>query len=733
LLADEPTGALDSETSLQVMELLKEVAKDRLVVMVTHNGELAENYATRIVRLRDGRIIDDTDAYEVQPEEKAQHRNLGRAFMSCWTALNLSFQNLRSKKARTILTAFAGSIGIIGIGLILSLSNGVNNYIKDIQKDTMTSYPITIESQAMDFSSLLGNGQFAELGQVDHPLDKVYMNGLDLELFSSFTSSVTENNLTAFKAYLDNPDSPIHQYIGGNGIVYTYDPQFSLYTYDPNGELVNGYSKQPSLSPMGGMADMSSMMTINSFQELLPGPNGEIVSPMLMSNYELLSGDWPKNHQQIVLVLTQNNEIPAAMLYQLGILPAAEYREVLAQLEAGEKVELENRSWSYEEIRKQKFILLPEAFRYVKGEDGLFRAINTDAELEKQLRDALPLEISGVIRPYEDAKFTPLTANLCYTQALTKHIMSWTEESPVVKAQKESPDTNVLSGIQFVPKDDAAKIQDTKAFIASLGVSDKAALCKELLSQMYGDNPQMAEQMLAMSEAQLAGAMDQYLTRAKDEELLGIYDRYISSGSYEENMELFGVVSLDAPSAINLYTDSFEAKEGIAAAIDAYNETVEEKDQITYTDYVELLMSSVTTIVDVISYVLIAFVGVSLVVSSIMIGIITYISVLERTKEIGILRAIGASKGNISLVFNAETFIIGLCAGIMGVGITLLLLIPGNAVIHMLIGDNSVNASLPWGAAVILIILSVILTLIGGLIPAKKAANKDPVAALRTE
>ena len=390
-------------------------------------------------------------------------------------------------------------------------------------------------------------------------------------------------------------------------------------------------------------------------------------------------------------------------------------------------------SWTYEDLCKKEFYLLPTALTYVEGTDGLFREVKTDAELAKQLENALKLTISGVIRPLEDGDFHPITANLAYTQALTRYIIEETAQSPVVLAQKESPDTNVLNGVAFSPLDDAAKIKDTKAYISSLGVSDKAALCKEMLNQMYGDNPTLAGQLLTQSEAALAGMLDNYLKKPEDKVLLSIYDRYISPGSYDDNMDTFGLISLDAPAAIHIYTDSFEAKDLVADCITQYNETAAEEDQISYTDYVALLMSSVTTIIDVISYVLSAFVGVSLVVSSIMIGIITYISVLERTKEIGILRAIGASKSNITLVFNAETFIIGLCAGALGVGITGLLLIPGNAIIHSLLGNNDVNAFLPPESAGLLVILSVILTLIGGLIPARQAAKKDPVTALRTD
>ena len=737
LLADEPTGALDTDTSLQVMALLKEVAKDRLVVMVTHNPELAEQYATRIVKLRDGRITDDSDPYTVDENTQAVHRNLGKASMSFATALSLSFQNLRSKKARTLLTAFAGSIGIIGIGLILSLSNGVNNYITSIQKDTMTSYPITIEAQAMDLTSFIGGSMMNLDAEASHPLDKVYMNGTDLELFSTVTSSITENNLTAFKKYLDNADSAIHQHIGENGIVYSYDVQFGLYAYDPEGELVY-VNQNAAVGTMGSMGSVGTVGTslsnaLSAFDELLPGRDGDLVSPVLMENYDVLYGRWPSAYNEIILALDKNHEIAASMLYQLGIMPASEYRDLLKKLEAGEQITLPERNWSYEDICGQTFYLLPACDTYIKRDNGLFQQIKTDTEIEKQLENAIELTIVGCIRPKEDADFAPITANLAHTQALTNYIINYTYNSAVVMAQREDPTMNILSGVAFSPLDDAGKIEDTKAYLTNLGISDKATLFKEMLRDIYGDNPQMTGGLLTKSEADLAEMLDMYLQNPKDDVLLSIYDRYISPGSLEDNLELFGVVSFDTPSAINIYADSFDAKDAISKCITEYNETAEEEDQISYTDYVALLMSSVTTIVDIISYVLIAFVAVSLVVSSIMIGIITYISVLERTKEIGILRAIGASKRNISQVFNAETFIIGLCAGALGVGLTGLLLIPGNAVIHALIENQDLNAVLNPDEALVLIVLSMVLTLIGGLLPSRKAAKKDPVTALRTE
>lgn len=762
LLADEPTGALDTETSVQVMELLKEVAKDRLVIMVTHNPELAEKYATRIVRLRDGKITDDTDPYLVEEAagETLRHENMGKSSMSYLTALSLSFNNLRTKKARTLLTAFAGSIGIIGIALILSLSNGVNNYITDIQKSTMTSYPVTIEAQALDLGSMIemSPGRAEEM-DIGHEKDAVYMNSMDLELASTVTTSLTQNNLTEFKKYLDDEDSEIREYVGGTGILYIYDTKFGVYTTDPEGEFVNTdgstlqEAKQSAASSMlsgiggsmGGNGDgsaMSSMVsrTSDNFEELLPGSDGTSVSNAVKDNYDLLYGEWPDAYDEVVLVLNKNNEVAATTIYELGILPSSEYKELMGRLEDGEELDTQLQQWSYEDICDKQFYLIPACDMYVENENGTFDCIADDEEaLGGRFEDAIKLKVTGVIRPDEELDNLFIAAPFGYTRELTDHLIQYTEESAVVKAQEENPDINVVNGMSFEPKDDAAKIADVKTYLSGLGVSDKAKLCKEMLvastasGSGSGTDAAMMANMGSMSETELAAMMDQYLLNPEDEVMLSIYDAYISTGSYDDNMSAFGVVSLDAPSSINIYADSFEDKDEISKCIDVYNEGAKEEDQISYTDYVGLLMSSVTTIINVISYVLIAFVAVSLIVSSIMIGIITYISVLERTKEIGILRALGASRKNISQVFNAETFIIGLCAGAMGVGISCLLLIPGNMLIHSLAGTTEVNASLPVASAAILVILSVLLTLIGGLIPSKKAAKKDPVTALRTE
>ncbi len=745
------------------MDLLKEVAKDRLVVMVTHNPELAEEYANRIVKVKDGHIISDSNPYEIDIKNMAppKHENMGKASMSLLTALSLSFNNLKTKKGRTLLTAFAGSIGIIGIALILSLSNGVNTYIDNIQKDTMTSYPISIEAETIDISSIMSSGEPTpgKPSDVNHDLNAIYSNGSGIEMASTMTSSFTENNLTEFKKYLDNPDSEINQYVGENGIIYSYDTKFGVYTKDSEGTFVNTdgstlTDKNSSSTTMTGISAMSSMpiskisgfsSSSNNFKELLPGKDGASVSDAIKDSYDLLYGDWPTAYDEVILTLDQNNEISATTLYQLGILPSAEYKELMTKIENGEEIKLESKSWKYEDICNQEFYMIPDCDTYISNGNGTFTSIKDNVnEMEKLLDNAIKLKITGVVRPKEDAKNASITSAIGYTEALTDYIIEYTDNSEVVKAQKESSTINVLNGMEFSPSSDDEKIADAKKYLEELGVFDKANLFKTMMYSMQStsnvEDEGISTSMQAgtpdistMSEEQLAAMLDEYLKSPDDDTLLKIYDAYISTGSYDDNMTTFGVVSLDAPSSISIYTDSFENKEAISDCIEDYNSTANEEDQISYTDYIGILLSSITTIIDVISYVLIAFVAVSLIVSSIMIGIITFISVMERTKEIGILRAIGASKHNISQVFNAETFIIGLCSGLLGVGISALLLIPINSIIHSVLNLDTINASLPLSSAIGLIILSMILTIIGGFVPAKKAAKKDPVTALRTE
>lgn len=654
LLADETTGALDSETSVQIMELLKEIAKDKLVIMVTHNPELAERYSTRLVKLLDGQIVSDSNPY-TPDETPAVPQKRKKISMSFSTALSLSFDNLRTKKGRTLLTSVAGSIGIIGIALILALSTGMSTYISDIQKDTMASYPLTISAQTIDISSVMGqrremiesrrdtDGENTESAS----LSAVYADYSDMEAREKMASSIVENNLTEFKKYLDDPDSEIQQYLGEHGVNYTYDVNFQVYSNNKDGVLVNSDADTDALlldeSEMDSMAGMESQSGVNSqsavgsqsavssqagmmsavlgntssgaenFSELMAGTDNKTVSPVVTDNYDVLYGSWPENYDEVVLVLNENNGISAGTLYQLGLITAEEYES------AAEKIEAE-----------------------------------------------------------EDAENASISTAVGYTSKLTEYIIDHTDESAVVTAQEDTPEINVLTGLSFDVANDTAQ---TSPVIES---SDAAKA-------------------------------------------------YNVKSTYEKNLEAFGKVSYDAPASISIYADSFENKEAIADCIADYNETAEEDAQITYTDYVALLTSSITTIINGISYVLIAFVTISLIVSCIMIGIITHISVMERTKEIGILRALGASKRNISQVFNAETFIIGCCAGVLGIGISSLLLFPINSLIEKISGISGITARIPAASAVILIVISIVITLLGGLIPAKKAAKKDPVIALRTE
>ena len=744
LLADEPTGALDTETSVQVMELLKKVAEDHLVVMVTHNPELADRYATRTVLLRDGKITGDSMPYtpEEDGNEAPVHKNMGKSSMSFLTSLSLSFNNLLTKKARTVLTAFAGSIGIIGIALIMSLSNGVNTYITDIQKSTMTSYPITIDAQTIDLSSLM-NSDASDYGEAgEHELDAVYSDGRLLQAASAFTSSVTTNNLTDFKKYLDDETSEIHKYTGSTGIVYIYDLDFGVYTYDPDGvltdtnaELVMASSSMYSQMPTSGLMP-------STYAQLLPSSDG-LVSDVVKSSYELLGdGRWPQAYNETVLVLNDNNEISYTTLYKLGLIAASEYEDIVAKITKGESVEIPSHRFTYDEIIGKEYILVTASDRYVK--DGeIYKEVKDTSEAFKDILDrALKLNIVGVIKPASGTTGVKLTMSIGYTQALTDYIVDHTEKSGVVTAQKADQNVDVLSGLMFEPADDEMKKADAVKHINSCGISEKARICLELISNrtidltsVPGIDPSSLTGMgtATYGETELASLLDMVMANPSDELLITIYDKFVQTGSYSDNMMNFGVISKDAPASVNIYADTFEAKDKIADCIKEYNKSATEENKITYTDYVGLLMSSITIIINVVTYVLIAFVAVSLVVSSIMIGIITYISVLERTKEIGILRAIGASKRNISQVFNAETFIIGLFAGLLGIGISALLLIPGNALIHYFAGASDVNAIMPVSGAVILVLLSVLLTFIGGLIPAKKASRKDPVLALRSE
>ena len=732
LLADEPTGALDTETSIQVMKLLKEVAKDRLVIMVTHNSELAEEYSTRIVKLRDGKIISDSNPYLADNEPPQSPASRGMAKMNFSTALSLSFNNLLTKKGRTLLTAFAGSIGIIGIALILALSTGVNNYITDIQKDTMTSYPITLNSHTLDASGMLQlRDQFVveQLTPTETPLlNGIYADTSSLETQRVFSANTVENDLTAFKKYLEDPSSQISNHIGENGIIYTYDVSFSVYTWDKEGNLINTDRNLSGGSGMTSFGSMTSLMSMSggtssnasNFSELMPGTDGQAVSTVTTDSYEILYGHWPESYNEVVLVLDSNNAVELDALCQLGLITDDQYQTIVASFR--ENSEADPLHLDYSQACGHKFYLIPACANYIQEADGTFTLLDT--EWDELPDSSIELTISGIVRPIPNAPNATVSTAIGYTSALTDYAISYTDASDVVLAQKATPDWNILTGINFEAANDAERIRDISAYIQAMAEDEKTTLFSKLQSKGIGYSGPLSTN---------AVTIDQWLQEDPSEDiLLALYEEYLEDASFAANMEAFGKVSYDAPSSISIYTDSFEDKEAVAEAIKRYNDSVSEDSRITYVDYVQMMTASLTSIIDVISYVLIAFVAVSLVVSCIMIGIITHISVMERTKEIGILRALGASKQNISQVFNAETVIIGLCAGLLGVGITTALTVSINTLLSNLL-DVDMAAQLPLISAVVLVIISIVITVIGGLIPASRAAKMDPVKALRTE
>lgn len=649
LLADEPTGALDSETSVQIMNLLKKISKNKLVIMVTHNPELAKEYSNRIISLKDGVVTDDTNPYDGKEIIEYKKVKSKKTNMGFFTALSLSLNNLMTKKGRTLLTAFAGSIGIIGIALILSLSNGVNNYISKVQEDTLTSYPLTIEKNSVDASSLMTSFMGESSGE-GHDLDAVYSNNIMTDMISTMYGGITTNNLTEFKEYIENNED-LDEYI--NDIKYTYNLDLQIYT--EGNVKVNPSNMMSMFTSNNESASTSSSLTSNLavFNELSTNKK------LLNSQYEVVAGKMPEEYNEMVLIVDENNEISDYVLYAIGLKNQSEIQETMMNMMNGEEIqEFEETTYSYEDIlnTNYKLVLNPD---YFKKENGVWIDKSNDLSYVKKLvENGIDLKIVGIIRPKEDSNIS-VTNGIGYTKELTEYVINEINDSEIVKEQLENEDINVFTNEEF-----------------------------------------------------------------KDLETL------------DNNLTKIGVVDLDSPYTINIYPKDFESKDEIERIIKEYNdlkvEEGKEDDKIEYTDYVGLLMSSVTTIVNVIGYVLIAFVSISLIVSSIMIGIITYISVLERTKEIGILRSIGASKKDISRVFNAETFIVGLTSGTIGIIITCIL----NIFINIIIKDVTgvvVSASLPIAAAIILITISTVLTMIAGLIPSKVASKKDPVIALRSE
>jgi len=847
ILADEPTGALDTETSVQVMEILKEISKNRLIVMVTHNPELAETYSSRTIRMLDGCITDDSaplSATEINSaktnsaQKSAQKRKDKKPSMSFGTAFMLSLKNLFTKKGRTMLTAFAGSIGIMGIALILAVSQGMTAYIDTVQEDALSSYPLSIQQTSIDMSSLMETFMNVRTAEITHENDAVYKKSAIYDMLTALNSiESNENDLKSFKKYLeaemlkDEEDGGLAQAL--TGVQYTYGLDLLVYTKNVDGDIIHsdtqellrsmltdymGSGAASSLtsgssggSMFGGMGAMSSMggmgmMSQTLWQEMLTGTKGEPVNELLTKQYDIVYGAWPNDYNEIVLVLDENHELDDLSLYALGLESKESIDAIMDSAINGTELTKDNHSWSYEDICNSEFrvILNSECFSYDES-TGLYNDLReTDAGLRFLYDNAMTLRVVGIIRPNENAQTTMLTGSIAYTSALTQHVVEQSKKAPVIADQLSQEDVDVLTGLPF-PNNvsnlaDEEKEQDFRTHIAGLTTKAQAdayvsimsmppqdllesktaeamanftradieaAMAQGMSAQMGMDVAtiqayietmsdediaelfavSMAEQIKAqyaagvqeqlamMSEAQLAGALAMALPDYTTAQCAVYYDELMefSPSSYEDNLAKIGYVDMDSPTSVNIYASTFKNKDIIEDAIAAYNDDVEELSQIHYTDYVGIMMSSITTIIDAITYVLLAFVAISLVVSSIMIGVITLISVQERTKEIGILRAIGASKSDVSGMFNAETVIIGFASGLLGVSVTILLCVPINIILHHLTGLANLNAFLPWQAAGVLVGISILLSLIAGFIPSRSAAKKDPVVALRTE
>ncbi len=724
LLADEPTGALDSETSVQIMEILKEIAKERLIIMVTHNPELANDYSTRIIRLLDGKVIDDTNPYdeEEQQADESSTKKRKKISMSFFTALSLSLNNLMTKKTRTFLTAFAGSIGIIGIALILSLSSGMQAYISNMQEDTLSTYPIQITSQSMDMSGMMSAMMQANRNNNNslHDLDKVYSSNIMTDMIKSMSAQVAKNDLKQFKSYLDSDDGKQIRDLT-NAIQYGYDLDLQIFKSDTSDGVLKVNPSDIFSQMMGGGSPMSSGPMGSGSMGGMPMMNSDVWTEMignqtlLEKQYKVLAGSWPSAYNEVVLVVDENNEISDTVLYSLGLLDQAKLKNMMEKIQKGEIVvdaTTEITSYTFEELLNLSFKLILNTDYYEK-EDGLW-ADKRDKEtfMKSIIEKALDVKIVGILRPNEEVTASSISGSIAYKSDLTRYVIDKINNTEIVKEQKANPDRNVMTGLPFNIDDytESLTMDDVKEYIKTLPEEEQ--------KQMYGMLQAMPEeQVLAMFVEKMKADAGKAAT-------------------YEDNLALFGVVDLNNPSSINIYPKDYESKESVAAYIEDYNTmqkgTGHEEYAISYSDMMALMMSSVTSIVNIITYVLIAFVAISLVVSSLMIGIITYISVLERTKEIGILRSIGASKRDISRVFNAETVIVGFVAGALGIIITLLINIPINFIIKRLTGVSGI-ASLPVYGGVGLIIISMLLTVIAGLFPSRIAAKKDPVEALRTE
>ena len=689
LLADEPTGALDTKTSVQIMEILKEISKDRLIIMVTHNPELAKKYSTRIINLLDGEVTSDSKPYSSKKEEKEkikeEKRKAKKTSMSFLTAMNLSLNNLMTKKGRTILTAFAGSIGIIGIALILSISNGVQQYINNVEEETLTSYPLTVQEETVEISDLITTLQ-PDADKEVHEDGKIYSNDVMSEMMATMSAKVQSNNLEAFKSYIESDETNIKDYT--SAISYSYNLNLQIYKDDTD-EIVQ-VNPNTVLDELGmSMGEMqSAFVSTDVFSEMFDSEE------MNKQMYDLVAGSWPTTYNEVVLVVDENNEISDFTLYALGLKDSDELSEMYQNILDGTPFEVEQTSYDIDDLVGMNFKFILNSDYYDK-ENGIWVDKRSDEKYMKELlENAEELTITGIIKPNEESVVASTAGGVLYLKDLKEYVINKINESEIAKEQTENPDINVFTGQEF---------SDEEFDVNSL-------------------TPEQLAYLQSLSPTEMAQVIENYEKQA--------------GATYEDVLNQIGVIDLDKPSSINIYPKDFDSKEEIVNIINNYNEKAQEEGHdenvIKYSDLVGVMMSGVSTIIDVISYVLMAFVSISLIVSSIMIGIITYISVLERTKEIGILRAIGASKKDISRVFNAETFIEGLIAGVMGILITLLLTIPINIIIKNLSGISNV-AILPIGGAIILVIISILLTTIAGLIPSRMASKKDPVEALRVD
>ena len=810
LLADEPTGALDTQTSVQIMDLLQEISKDKLIIMVTHNPDLADQYANRIIRLRDGEVVSDSAPYKAEREAPSSNRKRQKKpSMSFFTALGLSTNNLLTKMTRTLLTSFAGSIGIIGIALIMSLSNGIQNYIDYIQKDTLSSYPLQIYAESMDMSTLITSlmGTQASQEENQHEKDAVYSSTVLYSLMNSIVNSDTKtNNLKPFKAYLEDPGNDIGQYI--SAIRYSYDLDMNLYARDGDGKIIKADTAQLMQDAMsatfGGdysaffSSSYSQMYSVmDAWSEIRSGSNGELVDPQIKESFDLLYGRWPEHYDEAVLMVDQNNEVSDLVLYAIGLKSTETLSEDMQIFLSEQDLRTEIESWSYEDICNMSFRYIYPADMYQIDEETKEYVFIGDDELNlaNLYQNGLEVRIVGIIRPEADSN-TGAPGAVYYTHSLIEHVVGEAALKPLVHDQLNDETKDVFNGLPYLDGDEALtnnkKVKAAKEYITAANEAELAdvyvtfmcnppedylnelideqmaettrsdveemilssnpgysgmiaqldddmlfSFISEMMSQQITDAyaAQMRELYESLDDSELAS--DFKLLSLDDNDYLWIYDNAIppvySENKLHDNLKKLGYVDLNDPSEIVLYASSFEDKDNIGKAIDVYNDMVQDEDRIEYTDLVAALMSSITKIINVITYVLIAFVAISLVVSSIMIGIITYISVLERTKEIGILRAIGASKRDVSRVFNAETVIIGFTAGLIGVGLTILMNIPITLIVQDLTGIGVLRSSLPVVGAVFLVAVSMSLTFIAGLIPSGLAAKKDPVEALRTE